>query len=93
MVSKQGAPLQQDLDQLKKYKQGSSIQIGGEDKKIAEVIDIDGLKLIFEDKSWLLIRPSGTEPKVRFYVESRTENGKNDLFKTAEGMLSEIGLL
>ena len=57
------------------------------------MIDIDGLKLIFEDKSWLLIRPSGTEPKVRFYVESRTENGKNDLFETAKAMLAEIGLL
>ncbi len=93
IVSQQGSELQQTLDQLKKYSKGSTIEIGGETKKISDVIDIDGLKLIFEDKSWLLIRPSGTEPKVRFYVESRTENGKNDLFETAKTMLTEIGLL
>ncbi len=92
-VAKQGAELQKDLDQLKKYNRGSSIQIGVKKKVVTDVIDIDGLKLIFEDKSWLLIRPSGTEPKVRFYVESRTERGKNDLFEAAKGMLSEIGLL
>lgn len=93
VVSKQGADLQRTLDQLKKYKKDSAIQIGSEKKTIIDVIDIDGLKLIFDDKSWLLIRPSGTEPKVRFYVESRSEHGKNDLFETAKAMLSEIGLL
>jgi len=38
---------------------------------------VDGLKLIFEDaqgnESWVLMRPSGTEPVVRFYAESTTE--------------------
>jgi phosphomannomutase/phosphoglucomutase len=32
--------------------------------------DIDGLKYIFGDGSWLLIRASGTEPLVRVYVDS-----------------------
>jgi phosphoglucosamine mutase len=31
---------------------------------------LDGLKLIFKE-GWLLIRPSGTEPKLRLTVESR----------------------
>ena len=38
---------------------------------------IDGLKLIFEDaggnESWVLMRPSGTEPVVRFYAESTSQ--------------------
>ena len=33
----------------------------------------DGVKFIFEDSSWLLLRPSGTEPPVRIYAESESE--------------------
>jgi len=49
--------------------------------------------MIFEDGSWLMIRPSGTEPKVRFYVESRTSEGTKQLVTAAQKMLAEIGLL
>jgi phosphoglucomutase len=34
---------------------------------------MDGVKFIFTDGSWLLIRPSGTEPVVRIYAESESE--------------------
>jgi len=64
-----------------------------EKKTIREVIDIDGRKMIFEDDSWLMIRPSGTEPKVRFYVESRSPDGTGLLVATARRMLDELGLL
>jgi phosphoglucosamine mutase len=37
------------------------------------VDDIDGFKLIFED-GWLLVRPSGTEPKIRLTVEAKNQN-------------------
>jgi phosphomannomutase len=33
---------------------------------------LDGVRLDFEDGSWMLMRPSGTEPVVRYYVEART---------------------
>jgi len=36
----------------------------------ASLNDIDGLKYIFRDGSWLLIRASGTEPLVRVYTDS-----------------------
>ena len=32
----------------------------------------DGLRLEFEDGSWLLLRPSATEPLVRIYAEAQT---------------------
>jgi alpha-D-glucose phosphate-specific phosphoglucomutase len=40
---------------------------------IAHISDRDGVKYILADNSWLLIRPSGTEPVLRIYAEARTD--------------------
>jgi len=42
--------------------------------KISEILTKDGVKLILENKSWVLIRASGTEPLIRCYIESRDKN-------------------
>jgi len=39
-------------------------------KKVSEIKDYDGTKFICEDGSWLLLRLSGTEPKLRIYSET-----------------------
>jgi phosphomannomutase len=70
----------------KKYKEGSKIDINGNLRTVKDVITVDGTKLVFDDGSWLMIRPSGTEPKVRFYIEARTEEEKKAVFDTAEKM-------
>jgi phosphomannomutase len=41
-------------------------------KAVDHVNRIDGTKLIFADGSWLLMRPSGTEPLVRIYAEAES---------------------
>ncbi len=92
-VSVQGEDLKTALQKLEKYDVGASVNVGGAEQLISQVIDIDGRKMIFEDGSWLMIRPSGTEPKVRFYVESRTASGTAALVEAARAMLEEIGLL
>ena len=43
--------------------------IGG--RKVSEVTTLDGIKYLMEDDSWLLIRPSGTEPVLRIYAEGQ----------------------
>ena len=43
------------------------------DVTVMEVSSRDGVKFILIDDSWLLIRPSGTEPILRIYAEGRTE--------------------
>ncbi|MFO1518151.1 MAG: phosphoglucomutase/phosphomannomutase family protein [bacterium] len=40
--------------------------------KIARAHLLDGFKYFLEDSSWLLIRPSGTEPLLRLYAEAPT---------------------
>lgn len=93
IVSQQGDQLITTLAGLEKYREGVEIQIGDKTRRIEEVITIDGRKMIFDDKSWVMIRPSGTEPKVRFYVEARSGAETSFLVKTAKSMLAEIGLL
>ena len=46
-------------------------EVAGE--AVADVVTIDGFKLLLEDGSWMLVRPSGTEPKMRIYAESSSE--------------------
>jgi len=46
---------------------------------------IDGVKIWFEDKSSILIRPSGTEPLYRLYAEAKTK-------EKAEALIHEFSL-
>jgi phosphomannomutase len=41
-------------------------------KKVVDIKDYDGIKLICEDQSWLMFRGSGTEPIMRSYAEAKS---------------------
>lgn len=50
--------------------------------KIIKKDEKDGIKLYFNDlKSWILVRPSGTEPLLRIYIESNSEDKIIDIKK------------
>jgi alpha-D-glucose phosphate-specific phosphoglucomutase len=42
---------------------------------VQDVSTLDGVKVHLADESWLLIRPSGTEPVLRVYAEAPTDEG------------------
>ncbi len=60
---------QQILDDIEKYKPEELLG-----KKVVDIITIDGIKIKLEDGSWVLIRPSGTEPLFRIYAEASTSD-------------------
>ena len=65
-------PLQQRVDKeemVKRLSEAAPGSLGGE--KVEEVKTLDGVKYELADGSWLLIRPSGTEPVLRVYAEGR----------------------
>lgn len=46
-----------------------------------EVERIDGIKVWTDERSWVLIRPSGTEPVIRIFAESGTQEGADQMVK------------
>ncbi len=53
-------------------------------RKVAEVVQKDGFKLLLEDGTWLLVRPSGTEPLLRVYLEAGSQKALDELKAEAE---------
>jgi phosphoglucomutase len=54
-------------------------------KRVAQSDRTDGLKLEFEDGSWVLLRLSGTEPLMRVYTESSSTEESARLAEQARG--------
>jgi len=58
--------------------------------RIAETRSLDGLRVVFKDKSWVMFRPSGTEPKTRIYCESRDALRLGELVETARTLVERV---
>jgi phosphomannomutase/phosphoglucomutase len=50
----------------------------------------DGIKIILDNKNWVMIRPSGTEPIIRIYAESDSQKNLESLM---EKFLQKIKLI
>jgi len=86
-----GPQLTEKLSSLKDmFTPGEKIAVGNNIKSVKSVITEDGIKIIFEDNSWFLIRPSGTEPKVRFYIETRVQDELEAMINTVTNCTKSI---
>ena len=56
-------------------------------KAVTAIDKRDGVKMICDDGSWLLVRFSGTEPVVRFYAESPSEKETAEILAVAKSLI------
>ncbi|WP_227134125.1 phosphoglucomutase/phosphomannomutase family protein [Halorubellus salinus] len=57
---------------------------------VADVVTVDGFKLLLEDGSWTLMRPSGTEPKLRVYAEAGSEARVDELLDAGRDLVEPL---
>ncbi|HBB30883.1 MAG TPA: phosphoglucosamine mutase [Cyanobacteria bacterium UBA8803] len=58
--------------------------------KVKEVGRKDGIKLYLEEGSWVLLRPSGTEPLMRVYLETNSLEKENQIATAMEDLIKKI---
>jgi alpha-D-glucose phosphate-specific phosphoglucomutase len=59
-------------------------------EQVVRVDTLDGIKFYMSDFSWLLIRPSGTEPVLRIYAEARAPEAVKALLEAGDAMGKSI---
>ncbi|MFH1857956.1 MAG: phosphoglucomutase/phosphomannomutase family protein [Candidatus Omnitrophota bacterium] len=82
------------LAELSKKRLLSTLGKGAPDRigrfRVAKESRMDGFKFYLENESWVLLRPSGTEPLVRLYVEARSRKDLAALKQAAEGWIRKL---
>jgi alpha-D-glucose phosphate-specific phosphoglucomutase len=66
----------------------ASASLAGE--SVVKVDTLDGVKFYLSDRSWLLIRPSGTEPVLRVYAEARSPEMVKALLEAGKAMGEKV---
>jgi phosphomannomutase len=54
---------------------------------VVDTVALDGYKLLLEDGSWILVRPSGTEPKIRVYAETPADDHLESLLEAGRELV------
>lgn len=56
-------------------------------QKLVDITTTDGVRYMLESDDWILIRPSGTEPLVRIYLESKSKERFQQLKEFAQKII------
>lgn len=84
--------LQINNDQMARFREEILVDYSPEclvDTHVREINRADGIKIVLEDDSWLMMRPSGTEPLVRIYAEAETRDKVEALLNCAKEVILE----
>ncbi len=83
-----GVKLNDDVSKRLKEKLAQEpTEIAG--RKVENINRMDGVKFLFAANSWMLMRPSGTEPMVRIYAESEDKRDLEELLDAGRRYLLE----
>jgi phosphoglucomutase len=81
-----GVTLTPDVaEKLKEKLAHEPSEIGG--RKIESINRMDGVKFLFGNDAWMLMRPSGTEPLVRIYAESESTKDLEQILEQGRNYL------
>jgi phosphomannomutase/phosphoglucomutase len=102
IMAREGRPLSELLDELPRYIQVKD-RVACPDRLKQEALEalsglvrasrvetIDGLKLWYADGSWILVRPSGTEPVFRLYAEAKDQGTATGLVEKHKDLIGEV---
>jgi len=102
VMARTGKKLSELFAELPQYHQSKDKVACPEDMKIEalerlraeatapRVETIDGVKLGYEDGSWILFRPSGTEPIFRIYAEAETPERVEELVDVHKRLIESV---
>ncbi len=102
IMARHGKPLSELFGELPQYSQmkgrvpcpdglkEAALEALRERVEAPRVETIDGVKLWYPDGSWILVRPSGTEPVFRLYAEAGNEDRVRRLVEEHKALVGEI---
>jgi phosphomannomutase/phosphoglucomutase len=102
IMARSGRPLSELLGELPQYSQGKDrVACPNEVKgRVLELLrgsveaprveTVDGLKLGYPDGSWILVRPSGTEPVFRLYAEAGSGERVDQLIGEYRALIESV---
>jgi phosphomannomutase len=73
---------------MKKCSEGDFDRFG--DLKVSHTLEFDGYKYFFNDREWLMIRPSGTESVLRLYAEGKDTQHVEQILRAAYETLEAV---
>jgi phosphoglucomutase len=72
------------VERVEDYKLSQRTELQTREKSVIQLPKSDVLKFYLEDGSWICLRPSGTEPKIKFYFSVRDETKEASEDKLAD---------